>query len=108
MNNRQKKKESANNHNTAKDISDHILHTGTCRCEDGDQKCNGMTFMYLNSADENIFNYYHDLCTEVGDIRNPKTGQDFFWFPLNDIMRTLANNYTPEKIEELQEKNLKV
>jgi hypothetical protein len=99
------KKKKAVEHNATLEIAENILHCGTCSCEEGEDKCNGLIFMYLKSEDANIFKYYHDQCTEIGDIRNAKISQDHFMYPLGEIMVTLADKYGPDKIERLQDED---
>lgn len=100
MGNNLKKKTEAKIHNTVNEIAENILQIGECRCEK-----KGMLFMYLKSSDENIFKYYCTECTEVGDIREP-LDKDKIYFGPQQILNTLSNYYTEEKIQSLFNKQL--
>jgi hypothetical protein len=81
-----KKKYNAAVHNYVHDIKDSLLPIGIC-------KCGKTIFMYLKSSEENIPKYYcEDKNCEIGDIRNPKDGDNFF-FPLKEIAKVLIDNY---------------
>lgn len=93
MGNYKKKKDAADVHNFAQDISNHILPVGTC-------KCGCTTFMYLKSKLENVPKYYcENTECEVGDIRNPKDGDTFF-YGLYDIAKVVIAEYEDTDIAD--------
>ena len=87
--NRQKKKYNAAIHNLVYEVKNNILPIGTCKCEK-------TIFMFLKSSVENIPKYYceNSECS-IGDIREPKDGDNFF-FALPEIAKVLIDNYGPE------------